>query len=55
MKTRMRNFLETVLVSMSEAIKARRKEMRWVGERLLWEDVLEMVGDGVFEGTEREV
>ena len=28
--------------------------MRWVGERLLWEDVLEMVEDGVFKGTEPE-
>ena len=54
-KDLMRKFLETVPVSVSEAINARRKEkMRWVGERLLWEDVLEMVEDGAFEGTERE-
>ena len=43
----MREFLETVPVSESEAISVRRKErMRWVGERLLWEDMLEMVEDG---------
>ena len=49
-KDLMRKFLETVLVSVSEALKARRKEkMRWVIERLLREDVLEMVEDGAFE------
>ena len=40
---------------MSEVINGRRKgKMRWVGERLLWEDILQMVEDGAFEGTERE-
>ena len=39
-------------VSVSKAINARRKEkMRWVGER---EDTLEIVEDGLFEGTDQE-
>ena len=41
-----------VPVSVSKAINARRKEkMRWVGER---EDTLEIVEDGLFEGTDQE-
>ena len=54
-KELMKIFLETVPFSVSEVINSRGKEkMRWVGERLLWETVLEMVEHGVFKGTEPE-
>lgn len=49
-KELMRKFLETVPTSLSEFINTRRKEkMRWAGERLLWEDILEIVEDRAFE------
>jgi cellular nucleic acid-binding protein len=54
-KSLMTKFLETIPTAVAEFINARRKEkMKWVGERLSWEEVLEIVEDREFEGNERE-
>ena len=54
-KRLLKKFLETVPPSVTEYVNLRRKEkMRWSGERLRWEDVLEIVEDREFEGNERE-
>ena len=49
-KELMKKFLETIPIDVSEYINARRKEkIKWTGERLVWDDVLEIVEDRAFE------
>ena len=53
-KELMKKFLSTVPSRVCEVINAKRKEkMRWNGSRLLWEDVLEMIEDNMFDEIER--
>src|SRR5678815_2520318 len=54
-KRLLKKFLDTVPTSVTEYVNLRRKEkMRWAGERLTWEDVLEIVEDREFEGEREE-
>ena len=52
-KPLMKKFLDTVPPYVAECVNVKRKEkMRWTNERLLWEDVLELIEDRVFDEFE---
>ena len=53
-KPLLRKFLETVPRYVAEQVNMKRKEKyKWTKERLLWEDVLEMIEDRAFEDNGR--
>ena len=55
-KDLMKKFLATVPGRVREVVNARRKEkMRWKSERLMWEDVLEMIEDMDFDEYDRSM
>ena len=55
-KELMKKFIDTIPRYIAEFINLKRKEkMRWTSERLVWEDVLELVEDRVFERNNQEV
>lgn len=54
-KDLMKKFLGTIPNKVGEYVNARRKDKkRWTGERLLWEEVLEIVEDREFGENDRE-